>query len=276
MIDKNERKSDLLSKMHRQHANDKANDRTETGSFPVVRKKPKRNVSLDAKTARTRLYSSILVVVLCALLGYGYVIQLNNTDQTYESMSEEELIRLINETNSQVQKLEQRRDELNSQLESLKDTADKNAQAQEIARQNEETSGLLSGRLPAVGQGITVRISQGSNQDVDASVLFTLIEELRNAGAEVIQINDIRVVTSTYISDVKSGLECDGQELKAPFVVKAIGDPENLQNAINLAGGVGSRLKVKYGSSVSVSTSDEVVIDQIREVPQYQYAKTVE
>ena len=59
--------------------------------------------SLDAKVTRTRLYSSILVTILCALLGFGYVIQINNTTSTYETMSEDELTKLISETNAQVQ-----------------------------------------------------------------------------------------------------------------------------------------------------------------------------
>ena len=49
--------------------------------------KAKKRISLDAKVTRTRLYSSILVTILCALLGFGYVIQINNTTSTYETMS---------------------------------------------------------------------------------------------------------------------------------------------------------------------------------------------
>ena len=104
---------DVLAKLHGQIAKDKDNDSTETGSFPVIRRKPKR-VSLNAKSTRARLYSSVLVTMLCALLGFGYVIQLNNTNSTYETMSEDELTRLISETSSQVQKLEQRKSELTS------------------------------------------------------------------------------------------------------------------------------------------------------------------
>ena len=266
---------DVLAKLHGQIAKDKDNDSTETGSFPGIRRKPKR-VSLNAKSTRARLYSSVLVTMLCALLGFGYVIQLNNTNSTYETMSEDELTRLISETSSQVQKLEQRKSELTSQLNSLKDTADKNAKAAEIAKQNAESNGILSGRLPASGEGVVIRISQGQKQDIDASILFTLLEELRNSGAEVIEINDVRVITSTYISNASDGLDCDGTILKAPFVIKAIGDSDNLQNAVNLAGGVGSRLEVKYGATVSVKSSQDVEITATRSAPQYTYAHVIE
>ena len=222
----NENNKDVLSKIHEQIVKDQNNDSTQTGAFPMVKSKTKR-VSLDAKTTRARLYSSILVTVLCALLGFGYAIQVNNTTSTYETMSEDELTKLISETSTQVQKLEQRKNELSSQ------------------------------------------------QKIDAAVLFTLLEELRNSGAEVIEINDVRVVTSTYISDTSNGLVCDGTKLKAPYTIRVIGDVDNLQNAVNLAGGVGSRLKVKYGATVSIDPSDKVTIKSTRQAPQYTYAHVV-
>ena len=69
---------DVLSQLHEQHAQDKKNDRMETGSFPVVRKKPKRPVKDGS--ARMRLMTSVLILIMCALLGYGYMIQINNAD----------------------------------------------------------------------------------------------------------------------------------------------------------------------------------------------------
>ena len=267
---------DTLSRMHRQHAKDKENDRVETGSFPVVVRKPKRTSSLDANRSKARLITNVFVVLLCALLGYGYVIQLNNTRSAYETMSEEELTRLISETSNQIQQQEQRRDELQKQLNSLQEASDKQQEAQRIAEQNEQTSGILSGRLPAEGEGVTIRVTHGSIEPVDAATMFSLIEELRNAGAEVIAINDVRVITQTYIADGEDGLICDGQTLSSPYVIKAIGDSQNLQNAVNIAGGVGSRLKVKFGADVDVTSSDLVKIDEVASVPQYRYAKTVE
>ena len=67
MSRRNDANKDVLSKIHEQIVKDQNNDSTQTGSFPVVRRKPKR-VSLNAKATRARLYSSVLVTVLCALL----------------------------------------------------------------------------------------------------------------------------------------------------------------------------------------------------------------
>lgn len=269
-------KPDAVSRARSQHAKDKENDNVETGSFPVVGRKPKRTRSLDANPTRSRLVTNIFVVVLCALLGFGYVIQINNTQSTYETLSEEELTRLISETSNQISNLEERRDELEDQLTALQEAADTQQEAERIAQQNEQISGILSGRLSAVGEGVTITISEGTITPVDAATLFSLLEELRNAGAEVMAINQVRVVTSTYISDTDDGLVCDGETLSPPYVVKAIGDQQNLQNAVSIAGGIGSRLEVRYGSTVEVTPSDEIEIDEIARTRQYSYAKTVE
>ena len=275
MIERKGTTRDAVGRMHERRVQDTANDHTETGSFPVVRRKTKLR-SLNANATRMRLVSNLLIVIMCALLAFGYMIQTNNATSTYETMSEDELVRLINETGTQVQNLEERRNELADQIESLKATADKQAAAEEIARRNEETNGILSGRLAAKGEGVVITIGAGTKADPDASTMFTLLEELRNAGAEVMAVNTVRVITSTYIADTEHGLVCDGTLLDPPYTVKAIGDPQALSNAVNIAGGIGSRLKVKFGADVSVTTEDEVRIDEVREAQRYDYAKTVE
>ncbi|MEO2385138.1 DUF881 domain-containing protein, partial [Bifidobacterium longum] len=60
------------------------------------------------------------------------------------------------------------------------------------------------------------------------------------------------------------------------YTVKAIGNPQELSNAVDIAGGVGAQLQVKYGSNVNVQPSDSIIIDEVREATQNQYAKTVE
>ena len=264
----------MLEKMRDQHVQDKVNDRMETGSFPTVRKKPRKD--LNRASNKSRLLSSILIALMCALLGFAYMSQINNTKSTYETMDESELVRLLNESNTQISNLEQRKTQLNSQLNSLKSAANEQEQARKITKQNEETSGLISGRLPAKGQGVTIRIGRGLTTKVDASIMFNLIEELRNAGAEVIAINNVRVITSTYIQDAEEGLIVDGTTIKPVYTVKAIGNPQELSNAVDIAGGVGAQLQVKYGSNVNVQPSDSIIIDEVREATQNQYAKTVE
>ncbi|KAB8295469.1 DUF881 domain-containing protein [Bifidobacterium avesanii] len=272
---RDERRRDPQSTLRHQRRRDKVNDDTATGSFPVVRRKPASR-NLDRNATRSRMVTSALVMVLCALLGYGYMVQAHNTQSSYESMTEDELRRLFTETSSQVSKLEDRKTQLTEQLNSIKSAVDKQEQARLIAQQNEQTSGILSGRLPAQGKGVTITIAERAGKPIDAATMFHLIEELRNAGAEVIEFAGVRVITSTSIQRVNGNLVCDGVTLTSPYVVKAIGDPSTLQGAVDIAGGVGSDLKLDFGAGVAVQQVDNVVIETVRQPQTNKYAKTVE
>ena len=219
-----------------------------TGAFSVVPRRRLIRIPRISKTTRNKVVASFIIFALGAALGFGYMWQRRNTDTTYTNLSEDELVRLLDETNTQINR---------------------------IAKENEQTNGILSGRLPAQGQGITITITQGQTK-LSSAILFSVIEELRNAGAEVIEFDGVRIVTSSYVVDTENGLECDGVIIGSPFVIKAIGSSTTLQNAIDIAGGVGSRLKVQYGATVKVEQSDQVVINATARPQQNKYAKTVE
>lgn len=263
-----------MGKLLHQEMADVINDELSTGAFPQVKKKPPKDIS-KGQGRHVKALSMLMVVLLCALLGFGYVTQIQNTQSSYNTLSEDELVRLLDETNRQVENLEQQKAQLSEQLESIQSSADKQQELERVAKENEETSGILSGRLPAQGKGVIIIISQ-KDKHIPASSMFTLIEELRNAGAEVIEFDGVRVVTSTSFLDTENGVSCDGQSLEAPYTIRAIGDPSSLQNAVQIAGGIGSQLRVRYDATVTVTQSDDVQINAIRQTTDYKYAKTIE
>ena len=72
---------------------------------------------------------------------------------------------------------------------------------------------------------------------VPALTLFNVLEELRNAGAEAVQLNDLRIIASTYFVDTADGVEVDGVVLDPPYRWVAIGDPDTLVPALEIPGG---------------------------------------
>ena len=204
---------DVLSQLHEQHAQDKKNDRMETGSFPVVRKKPKRPVKDGS--ARMRLMTSVLILIMCALLGYGYMIQINNADATYETLSEDELTRLISDDRhtgaepgaaqvgaDQSAGIAQGRGEQDAGGGAHRQTerGDQRHPRRSFARDGQ---GRVDQHLPRVEdedrRGDDVQTHRGTAQ----------------RRREVMAINSVRVVTKTYVSDTDDGLECDGVALSA-------------------------------------------------------------
>lgn len=245
-------------------------DNLQTGSFPVVSLGPK---SKRNPPTLSTVLSWLIIAVLCAGLGFGYMVQSRSAQSNYSALSESELVRLLDETNRQITQLEAQRSTLSDQLTSIQESADKQRQIQKVAQENQEASGILSGRLPAQGKGILITIR--SKKHIAAASLFNLIEELRNAGAEVIQFNTVRVVTSTSVVDTKTGVSCDGTFLEPPYTFLAIGDPEALSNAITIAGGVGSTLRVQYGANVSIAKQNKITISALAPARSFEYATPV-
>ena len=265
--------TDISKFFKRQRQKDSVNDSLDTSTFPVVHKKT--DSAKPERSLGTRIATSCLVVLLCMLLGFGYVTQLRSASDNYESLSEDELVRLLDETNTQVDRLEEQRKLLSSQVTSITNSTDKQRELNEVAKKNATTSGILAGRLACQGQGVTITVSQ-TGMPIEAARLFTLVEELRNAGAEAIAFNGVRIVASSYIVDTDSGMQVDGVLVSSPYEFKAIGDSNALSNAIQISGGIGSQLRVRYNANVIVRTQSNVVIDELASTRNYQYAKIVE
>lgn len=269
---------DSVSRLRHQEAVDKANDDTSTGMFPVVERRRRGRGRRVAKSINrsigSKIVTSTMVFLLCALVGFAYMVQSRNTTDSYSTLSEDELVRLIDESSTQISQLESQKSRLESQLSTVKSAADKQEESRRIAREIEQSTGILSGRLATHGKGVRISV-YGDAKAVNAALMFNLIEELRNAGAEAIELNGVRVVTSTYVADADGGLSCDGRTITSPYTIGAIGDPNALQNAITIAGGVGQQLRAR-GATVDVAQKDDVIIDSVRESPSYQYAKTLQ
>src|SRR5204862_247268 len=86
------------------------------------------------------------------------------------------------------------------------------------ARDRARTLGILTGTLPARGPGIVLTVvdPQGT---VGADVLLDAVEELRDAGAEALQLSGVCVVAQTPIVDDPAGGE--GESTKSVSEVYA-------------------------------------------------------
>ena len=87
------------------------------------------------------------------------------------------------------------------------------------------------------GPGVRISIKEVNGQ-VRVEPFIDMVQALRSAGAEAIQINgEVRVVASTSFQDVDGGVLVDGRILAAPYVVDAIGGPEALAAALRFPNG---------------------------------------
>jgi len=100
------------------------------------------------------------------------------------------------------------------------------------------------------GPGVTVTLkdsAKGGGFEVDQAIhdfdLLRVVNELWNAGAEAIAVNGHRMAIGVSIRCVGSVIMVDNIRIAPPVVIRAIGDPQTLNGALNLPGGVLSEIR---------------------------------
>lgn len=121
-----------------------------------------------------------------------------------------------------------------------------------------EKNEILLGITNIYGEGIILTINDGSDitHQEDIVVLF---DEIKNAGAEAISINEKRITNSSYIYCDGNVILVDGNKLQAPFIIKAIGNKSNLSVALLRNKGYVEVLE-KAGLEVNIEEKDEIYI----------------
>lgn len=213
----------------------------------------------------------LLAGLLCALLGFALVTQVRQThSDELAGLSQAELVRLLDEASQRTDELAEQAQALRSQRAELVSGADTERAALEAAVQRAETQGILAGRLPAEGPGVRLVLAEGG-QRLSALVLVNVLEELRNAGAEAIQLADRRLTASSWIVDTEDGVLVDGVPLEAPYLWLAIGDPDTIVPALEMPGGALAAVR-RDGGETSIEAQDQVVVEAVRQVQTPQYA----
>jgi uncharacterized protein YlxW (UPF0749 family) len=218
----------------------------------------------------------LIAAALLAAVGFAAAVQVRSHDQdtTFSTASQQDLVALINTQALAIDRVESELAELERTRDALQDDANASRAAVEVAQRQADTLGVLAGTVPATGPGIraTVRDPSGG---VGTDQLLNGIQELRDAGAEAIEINDsVRVVAQTGIADGRGGLLVGGVPVEPPYVIEAIGSPQTLESGLDFAGGFVTEVE-RVGGTVDVRRVGEVEIDSIVESTSQEYAQPV-
>lgn len=234
---------------------------------------------LLASLKRPRSRGQITAAVLLAVVGFASVVQVQSQerDSDYESMREEDLVQLLNSLAGASQRAENEIEQLEQTRSSLRSDTDSRRAALEQARDRATVLGILAGTLPAVGQGIVVTVEDPEEQ-VGIDQMLNGIEELRDSGAEAIEINNtVRVVAQTALVDGEGGIVVDGTQLTPPYTLEVIGEPHTLERALNIYGGfVATVERPPISGKVAIEQSQNVEVATLAEPWQPEYAEPAE
>lgn len=249
-----------------------------TPSAPVPAAAPVPTRSSWAKVGRALALrgtrAQLMAGVLCALVGFALVVQVQQqrTDELAR-LPQDELVRILDEVTQRTGTLEEQATDLRAQRADLVSGSDTQRAAREAATQRAEVQGILAGQLPAEGPGVVLTIREPDRR-IPAHALFNVLEELRNAGAEAVQLNDVRLTASSYVVDTETGVQVDGVLLTAPYRWIAIGDPDTIRPALNMPGGALAAIRGETGTT-DLQARDRVVVSAVRQLDPPRFATPV-
>ncbi|MFD7735141.1 DUF881 domain-containing protein [Kitasatospora phosalacinea] len=254
------------------------------GEPSAVAAVPREPVQLPSD-GRTRLMAALwpprvsrgqlVVALLLFALGLALAIQVRSTNDHSElrGARQEDLVRILDELDSKQQRLQSEKTQLEQSLAQLENSSNQAKEAQEQTRKKAAELGVLAGTEKATGPGIVLTIDDPQGQ-VKADMLLDTLQELRAAGAEAIQINDVRVVAGTYFTDNSSenGVRIDGKDVSQPFRFTVVGNPQDLTPALNIPGGVVRSLE-NHQARATIVQQQKVLVDALATPKPLQYGK---
>lgn len=203
-----------------------------------------------------------LIALACLVVGFGLSVQVTSTSQesSFSSLRQSELVSLLDRLNKRQDDLRSEVNDLEQERAALQNEDSK--AARKAAQDRQHTLAILAGTEPATGPGIELTISDPKD-GVSASDMLNTVQELRDAGAEVLQIGDVRIGVDSYFVDARGGIVVDGKKLTAPYRIKAIGDPHTMSTALDIPGGVLESLH-RADAEGRVTESQSVAVTAIR------------
>lgn len=256
--------------------------------------------------------AQVIGALLCGLLGFALVTQVHSaTGLGFTTARQSDLVDILDSLSSRSDQLRAQIAAEQTSLAKLTGGTDQTEAALEEAQQRAATLQILAGTAAATGPGIDLQIADPQHQ-VAADDLLEALEELRDAGAEAIQITGsaaaatgttpttgttpaagsvasagatptaapgasghvVRLVASSFFVDApdRSGIVVDGVLLAPPYDIVAIGDPHTMSTAMGIPGGVLDTLTAK-GARGTVITHDAVQVTALHQVAAPQYAR---
>jgi uncharacterized protein YlxW (UPF0749 family) len=270
-----------------QHDDSRSDDSAQHGRHELPAHTPRPEIGAVGRTGlsgmlrggRSRLMFGALAGLLCLLLGIAIVTQVRQTrtGDSLDTARPADLLVLLDSLRQREGTLNGEVNELQNTLNSLQASGNNDQAAIQSAQARLAALSILVGAVGATGPGVTITIDD-PGPGVSPEVMLDVINELRAAGAEAIQVNggreSVRVGVDTWVVGTPGALTIDTKSLSAPYSILAIGDPPTLAAAMNIPGGAEDSIK-RVGGKMSVQQSDRVDVTTLRQPKPHQYAQPV-
>ena len=230
-----------------------------------------------------------IIGVMCFLIAAGICVQYRSvkefsangkvvTQSVTENKLRDNLLKAQEQTRILTADIQKSQDE----LEALrKNSTTHSTEAQELEAQITELNKSL-GYTDVTGQGIVITLKDAESSDSNSINniihdldLVEVVNELFNAGAEAVSINDQRIISISSINCTGNVVKINNQKISVPFVIKAVGKANELNLTMTRPNGCLDFLK-KFSISVKVEEKDEITVPKYTGTRQYKFLSVAE
>jgi len=228
---------------------------------------------------------AITLGVMCIILTYGIMVQLNTIEDATKTVGgagkdnllKDEVLKWKERYDRTYEQLENAEKELEEQRQATTSTDDVSIKKQERLKELNTYLGLTDVK----GKGIIITVQDNTSSNfvtskdlVHDADLRAIVNEIKNIGADAISINGQRVVQSTTINCAGAIVQINGKSIGSPFVIEVIGD-DYLYHNLKRPGSYIDYL-MQDGIGVDIERSDNIVIEKYDGVLTNKYLENVE
>ena len=228
---------------------------------------------------------AITLGVMCLLLTVALCVQIRTMNSANSTVSQ---TLADNELRDQVLRMKDRYDETlrnlenaQKELEQVRVEATQNDATAETKEQELKENNMLLGTTDVVGDGVEVVLQDAAEQNSSIGLSYQLIHysdiqrvvnELKNAGAEAIEINGQRIVPTSSITCEGNIIKINGERVGSPFVIRAIGSQSLLYGGLSRVGSILDAIS-EAGNTATITKVDNITIPKYSGVIDYEYLK---
>lgn len=222
------------------------------------------------------LKAQIAIGTVLLILSFAITVQFRSVSQN-EQLSGSKNMR-VDELLVELKKEREKNDELEKQVNAYendiakyRETAETTDNYSKVLSEQLTRAELMAGMVDVKGQGITVTLNDMENRKTATGTLSNsatlihdedirkVINELFAAGAEVVAVNDSRIISTSAVRCVGPSVLVNDTKMTPPYVIKAIGKSDQLEAALNLNGGVIDNLRI-WGFEIEIKRHAELII----------------
>lgn len=226
----------------------------------------------------------IAIMAVCILVGIMLAIQFRTSESYDVNLRGTRSDELAFKINSLIQEKEALSKEVVSLREKLTNMVNGDQTITDLQSELKK-SDMAAGLTAVRGPGIIVTVNDSPHvlqrgEDPNPYLvhdyeLRDIVNEMRASGAEAISINNERITAISEIRCAGTTIMVNKNRITPPFVIKAIGDPKNLESGLSIRGGLLWVLS-SDGFPTKLEPNDQVEIPAYTGALKFEFATPVQ